>query len=62
MHRSATNRLDAVTIRIGLADDQTERAAEALGLPSIRPSRSTLGATRTNDLSVLRTDVNGGWQ
>ena len=42
MHRAATNRLDAVTIRIGLADDQTERAAEALGLSSIRPSRSTL--------------------
>jgi hypothetical protein len=42
VHRAATNRLDAVTIRIGLADDQTERAAEALGLPSIRPSQSTL--------------------
>jgi hypothetical protein len=42
VHRAATDRLDAVTIRIGLADDQTERAAEALGLPSIRPSRSTL--------------------
>jgi hypothetical protein len=42
VHRAATNRLDAVAIRIGLADDQTERSVEALGLPSIRPSRSTL--------------------
>jgi len=43
VHRSGTNRLDAVTIRIGLADGaQTGQAAEALGLPAIRPSRSTL--------------------
>ena len=42
MHRSGMNRLDAVNIRIGLADAQTEQAVEALGLRSIRPSRSTL--------------------
>ena len=42
MHRSRMNGLDAVTIRIGLPDTQTGRAAEALGLPRIMPSRSTL--------------------
>ena len=42
MHRSGMNRLDAVSIRIGLPDAQTEQAVEALGLQSIRPSRSTL--------------------
>jgi hypothetical protein len=36
------SRLDAVTIRIGLPGPQTGRAAEALGLPGITPSRSTL--------------------
>jgi hypothetical protein len=36
------NRIDAVTIRIGLADAQTRAAVEALGLRSIRPSRGTL--------------------
>ena len=42
MHRSAMNRLDSVNIRIGLADAQAGQADEALGLRSIRPSRSTL--------------------
>ncbi len=42
MDRTGMNRLDAVTIRIGLADTQTEHAAEALGLRSIRPACSTL--------------------
>ena len=42
MRRSEMDRMDAVTIRIGLADTQTGQAAEALGLPSIRPFRSTL--------------------
>ena len=42
MHRSPMKRIDAVTIRIGLADAQTEQAAEALDLQSIRPARSTL--------------------
>jgi hypothetical protein len=41
VHQAATNRLDAVTIRIGLAGDQTERAPEALGLPSIRQLPTT---------------------
>jgi hypothetical protein len=36
------NRIDAVTIRIGLAEAQTEQAGVALDLQSIRPSRSTL--------------------
>src|SRR5271157_1216398 len=36
------NRLDAVTIRIGLPDTQTDRAAQTFGLPWITPSRSTL--------------------
>src|SRR6266496_777331 len=35
-------RMDAVTIRIGLADAQTEQAVEALDLQSTSPSRSTL--------------------
>ena len=42
MYRSGMNRLDSVNIRIGLADAQTGQAVEALGLRSIRPSRSTL--------------------
>ena len=42
MHRLGMNRLDAVSIRIGLADTQNGQAVEALGLQSIRPSRSTL--------------------
>jgi hypothetical protein len=42
VHRSGMNRLDSVNIRIGLTDAQTGQAVEALGLRSIRPSRSTL--------------------
>jgi hypothetical protein len=42
VQRSGMNRLDAVSIRIGLADAQTGQAVEALGLRSIRPSRSTV--------------------
>lgn len=42
MHRSGRNRLDAVRIRIGLADAQAGQAVKALGLRSITPSRSTL--------------------
>jgi hypothetical protein len=41
VHRSGVNRLDAVRIRIGVADAQTGQAVEALGLQSIA-SRSTL--------------------
>jgi hypothetical protein len=36
------DRVDAVTIRIGLADAQTEQADGAFGLQSVRPSPSTL--------------------
>ena len=42
MYRSGMNRLDSRNIRIGLPDAQAGQAAEALGLRSIRPSRSTL--------------------
>jgi len=42
VHRSRMNRLDAVTIRIGLPDTQKYRAVETFGLPWITPSRSTL--------------------
>jgi hypothetical protein len=42
VYRSGMNRLDSVNIRIALADSQTGQAVEALGLRSIRPSRSTL--------------------
>ena len=42
MHRSRMNRLDAVTIRIGMPDTQTGRAAENFGLLRITPTRSTL--------------------
>lgn len=41
MHRAGTSRLDGITIRIGLAAP-TEHTVEALSLPSIRSSRSTL--------------------
>lgn len=42
MYRSGVSRLDAVNIRIGIADDQTDQAVEAFGLQSIRPSEGTV--------------------
>lgn len=42
MHQTGSNRLDAVTIRIGLADAQTEQAVAALGLHGLRAAQSTL--------------------